>query len=276
MLDEEVEFTQKWNCPKNKTADSILWLGDMAIVLGGATAGYWGAKHGLDLGTCAGIGFGTMGLLVGAGIATKIDSSVKSVQESFYRNRQMRLDQIAKARGAETAEFDYRGNVVECVLRPQYKNDGHIFYMNTNDPLVSRPTFSYQPNRPQPLKFRFETPLFEKETQIDSLELTWVRLNAISAGKDARRAVKDYISRERNMNRDTRFTKSLAQIVSDCNKKLDNNQREKMTCLATEDRKRVYVLLEYSGENYDMRLKTFSRCASDLINSTYRIRAGRE
>lgn len=273
MLDEEVIFKHNRQAPENKTLESILNVGGIATILAGTVAGYLGARHGLDFSKFwsfiigGGVGFGTS-----LGAVINIDSAINSFQSSRYERKQMALDDKAKKERVETVDFSYRDNEIECVLRKEYEAEGHIFYMNTNDGIIYNPTFSYQPSRREPLKFRFEIPLFKKSVRADWFDLTKIKWAAREANEDEDTAIENYMSeKSADTKKESTFMEVLNKIIEGYRNKL--NEAERLNINLSKDNKRIYAVLEYTGENFNSRLGLFSRCASDLMNNVYQFRS---
>ncbi len=268
MLDEEVEFTHDRIPDLNKGIDSLLDLVGGGIVIAGTAAGYITANNWpFEFSKFFSFAIGApAGFAISLGFDIKTRDMINSLKERYYGRKELKADERALEAGAKSVKFSYRGNDLECVIREEFIN-GHIFYMKTNDRIIIKPTFSYQPQREESLKFRFDIQKLKKKKHSVN-ELVEKRIEALLSSENPDKIIKEYVeSLAVADNRNVEFAKRLADSISEYPKKMSEN--EKLIIKIEADGKTITTLLAYIGENYDSRLSLFSRCASTLMNEAY-------
>lgn len=247
MLDEEVEFTLQRKLPRSKSLEKIDQAASGVAIVGGAAGGVWLLKY--VLGGCCGFFLGApIGAIIGYYVKDAAASAVTYLPRKGYQKLEERLDSSARAKGANAAAFTYRGNEVECVIRPAYEKKGHIFYMSIDDGFILNPTFSYQPKRRACLGFRFDIPKFESEED-DAFQHLDEDAGDLSA---AIRSHKD----ESADSIESRYIGLLEDKIPGEGYRLKFQGREKS----------LRVILTFNIGNYDTELRKFARIASQLMD----------
>jgi len=265
MFDEEVRFEHKRNAPENNTLEAILSFGGITGVIAGAIGGYLSARHGLDFNKfwSFAIGGSTGGVLVLAGVM-HIEVAVNRYLDNRHKRMEIELDEKAKKEGVESTGFNYRGNILECVIRKDFE-EGHIFYMKTNDGMVSEPTFSYQPKKKEALRFRFRTPAIEikETTQAELSNMIDVCSKMINKDPEP----DENKAKMAEPDPEKRYLRRIADVLIAYNERVDKDHQFKLKVVV--EGRQMHTVLEYDGENFRSNLPIFSNCASELMKSAH-------
>ena len=239
MLDEEVRFEHVRKAPPlSKPIKRLENLLELGCTIGGGVGGFLLAKHGLNLGALGTffIAFpgAAISAIAGAFVWDAIEKTIESIHEERYRRREEALDQKAKQEGAGVATLAYRGNRLECIIRPEYKETGHIFNTTINDIITHSPTLSYQPNRDNSLTFRFG---------IDNLK-----------GNDG------LIRREGTSTKEieSEYLRTIGEIF---------DEEENIKVQLFIEGKQTQIIISYTGEKYNQYYAKFSTLCSKAMES---------
>ncbi|MBS3147538.1 hypothetical protein J4219_01495 [Candidatus Woesearchaeota archaeon] len=267
MLDEQVRFQLEREKPRTnfyKSLDTILSFGG---AIGGCIAGYTLAKYEFDLEfwgkLFVGIPAGIIGLGIGGIAGMYLGHSIELPFLRRFHEEQNRLDSQHKSQGADTARFTYRGNHVDCVIRPEHQQTGNIFLMNINDDVVMQPTFSYQPERKRALAFKFDI----KKIPALSRKIGETKEGKTATGETVKLFLATSIAD---------LAKACQQDKTYCETLAEHVKKEKDFAVNFEfdlAHDGLSTTLFYEGENYRTLLTKFTRIASELMNKSYHFRS---
>lgn len=261
MLNEEVKFIHLREVPERKktTLEEIALPVTLAT---GAIGGFLGAKYGLHFNNFFSF---LLGAPAGIGLISEFFDAVKNKWDRSYQQAYLegekRKDNEAKANASPSAQFTYRENNLECVIRSDYTG-GYIFPMSINDGIIQDPAFSYQPQRNTPLTFRFAVPCFKEERIKDPFLVAVDRMTSEMFDTTLGDA------REKSESLKLKYLGALKT-------KLEENERKMgIGCQIRYEQhgEKLYSIITYTGEYHKDALQKFATLASNLMNHARTIR----
>ena len=246
MLDEEVEFKLVRTRPLGQKEEFLSNLG--SVLWGAGAFAMWSFANDwrTDIVPYGGIFVGC----VTVGIYDLIKLPITDALQQEYETEQRILDEMADQQ-VTRADFEYRGQNLECVIRPDYENTGHVFRMSTND-CVIYPTFSYQPKQENPLVFSFrlyDSMLLEKFSAEKKAEINR-QINPILDGG------RTHISGP--------YENYRAMLIIALSRLIQGDDSYQLTIELDEDS--THVELSYVKNDYKRALCDFSRVASKSMD----------
>ncbi len=265
MLDEEIQFTLVRKFPKTKLQKMLEDITTFAAVTGGAIEGFATAKYGAGFGNIISAFFGgPLGIAAVLGPRFWLEEHLNEIKQEKYEKAEQELDEKAKANNAPSAKFTYRGNDLECVIRPEYEQ-GHFFPMSiAKDFTVREPFFSYQPKKNPALSFRFAVPHFEEVKVKDTIEIL---TNHLETTLKKQRKEKDHETHSNKINEQ----EYISALIGLCQKEAE---KRKIKCDIRHESSEtnLYTILTYPGENYTTELQKFASLSSSLMDQARSMR----